>query len=231
MGIPGWLTLAPHGGPAHGIDAVVEAACREWPGADAARMQACVREGLTQWVHAIHRAFPANIYADFDFPVASLVAAARNEDNAFAYVRARFADLCALQDAFGRHAPLKFRYVHDLLYGFDWARWVARAPHERASMEPFGPIFLAYMRARGEELVRVIASGESGKYPPLSGDRMRNPFGFRRHAKAEKAILQACRDRGGLPIAAWDAHTTPRVDVLVQRDDVAAELGLAFTAR
>ena len=43
----------------------------------------------------------------------------------------RFARMARLQHAYGRDTPIHFSYVHDFVYGYDWAKWVARGTDTR----------------------------------------------------------------------------------------------------
>ena len=58
---------------------------------------------------------------------------------------------------FGNKSELRFRYAHDFLYGYDWARWVVRQPERRAAIGPFDLAFFDYLEGRLRTLVELIA--------------------------------------------------------------------------
>ncbi|MCA9707587.1 MAG: aldo/keto reductase [Myxococcales bacterium] len=128
------------------------------------------------------------------------------------FLRRQCEQIAALQDLFGQGTAIRFRYVHDFVYGFDWAKWVARDPAARASVGPFEPPFLAFMLERGHQLLQLIADGRDRKYPPLPDDRPRNPFGFSREPEAEIALHQSLAADGLLPVEAWRVDAQPRWD-------------------
>ena len=91
---------------------------------------------LVRIAEAVHRAFPGNLFWDFDFLAACLA-------KAEAGVRGEMTErIVALQARFGLSSPICFRYVHDFMYGFDWARWVQKAPDSRRGVGPFDLVLL-----------------------------------------------------------------------------------------
>jgi hypothetical protein len=157
---------------------------------------------LTRIAQAIVENHPDNLFADLD----ALAATLERLDEPCRLERTdRIVRLHAL---FGQRSPIRFRYVHDFLYGFDWARWVARAPEERHAVLPYDLPFLAYLEQRGHELLALIA-GDDAKYPTLRDRSSRNPFPFSREPAAEIAIHRALAERGLVPLAAWDASAAP----------------------
>ena len=65
--------------------------------------------------------------------------------------------LVDVQARYGARSAIRFRYVHDFIYGYDWARWVAREPETRTAIGPYDPVFLKRMRDRADELLELIA--------------------------------------------------------------------------
>jgi hypothetical protein len=169
--------------------------------------------GLASIAAAMRRAFPGNIFGDLDYLAASLWRGAqRAPQGPLPFLREQCEQVATLQALFGQGTTIRFRYVHDFLYGFDWAKWVAREPNARSSVGPFDPEFLAFMGSRGHELLELIAQGRDPKYPPLPGGRPRNPFGFSREPAAEIALHQHLAREGLLPVEAWRIDAHPRWD-------------------
>ncbi len=164
-------------------------------------------EGTEAWRDAIAAAFPDNLLWDCDLALSTWWRRARADVAPAATARALLQAACALQQQFSRHGALGFRYAHDFLYGFDWAKWVARAPEQRApdrqaGAGPFDAGFLAALRERGDELCALLARGGDQQYPPLGG-AARNPFPFSREPDEELALHRALAAAGELPVIAW----------------------------
>lgn len=226
-----WRTLAPRGGPATPLSKIVVAVV----GADGLESEAAtaLADALGSIALAMRRAFPENIFGDLEYLAASLWRGAeRAPVGAAAHLRTAEAQIVALQERFGGGTTINFRYAHDFLYGFDWAKWVARDPQNRASVGPFDPPFLLYTARRGAELVELIATGGDTKYPPLPDARPRNPFGFSRQPDAEVQLHLCLAREGLLPVQAWEPDAAPDWDrpFARLRLDVARRLGLAESA-
>lgn len=170
---------------------------------------------------AIRQSYPENLFADLDALTASLAA---REGDALTQAAQRIADLHRL---YGRATSIRFRYVHDFVYGFDWARWVAREPITRASVGPFDDRFLDYLELRGRELLALIAENDA-KYPVLADRVARSPFPFSREPDAERVIHRSLARKGLIPVAAWSATAHPVWDrpFVELREAEARELGL-----
>lgn len=181
---------------------------------------------------AMQRAFPQNIFGDLELLAAALWGQALAADEAVALLRAQGRRIAELQALFGRGTPIRFRYVHDFVYGFDWAKWVAKDPTARAHVGPYDPVFLAFMERRGHELLELIAAGRDRKYPPLPDGRPRNPFGFSREPAAEIALHRELARTGLIPVEAWRVDARPQWDrpYAALRREVAERLGLALPA-
>lgn len=170
-------------------------------------------EGLIAIAEAMRQAFPHNIFGDLEFLAASLWRGAhRAPEGAVLFLRDQCRRVTTLQARFGCGTAIRFRYVHDFVYGFDWARWVDRDPDARSGIEPFAPEFLAFMDRRGQQLLELIAGGHDRKYPPLPDGQPRNPFGFSREPDAEIALHRHLAVEGLLPVEAWRVDTRPRWD-------------------
>jgi hypothetical protein len=237
-GEPPWRTLAPdrtHARPLLAIGRVLlEPETWRLPEAtaepEAAAAAEAFAEGLVAIAEAMRRAFPHNIFGDLDHLAASLWrGAAAAPEGPVAHLREQCRRVVELQELFGQGTAIRFRYVHDFLYGFDWAKWVARDPATRARVGPFAPQFLESMEARGHELLALIASGRDLRYPPLPDARPRNPFGFSREPADELVLHRHLAREGLLPVEAWRVDASPRWDRPFQRlrREHAARLGLA----
>lgn len=170
--------------------------------------------------------FPENIFWDLDHLAAALLRATRLPDGETRV--ARLAErIVDLHRSFGRHSPIRFRYAHDFVYGFDWARWVARDAEGRATIAPFDVSFLAHMRERGREIAQAIRHGHA-RYPALPEGAWRNPFEFSREPEHEIALHRDLAARDAIPVAAWRANAAPnwRAESTSLRVERARALGL-----
>ena len=202
---------------------------------DDERLSAPLAVGLCALARAQLEAFPANLFWDFDLIAAAIVAEARAlaPSAAIACVEDRFARMTRLQALYGRETTINFSYVHDFVYGFDWAKWVAREPSLHADVPgPFSLRFLVYMERRGHELLALIAADDR-EYPSLPDDQVRNPFAFSREPEAEVRLHRELARRDLIPVPGWrgdygccDWTRRWRVPFRDRRDAVAAELGL-----
>lgn len=186
-------------------------------------------EGLASVVTAVLTHFPDNLLWDLDHLAASILReASRDPASAPAHLAASFAEVVELHALFGRATAIRFRYVHDLVYGFDWAKWVRRDPAARRRVGPFDLEFLKSMRARGAELLALIAEDDA-TYPQLTGEGARNPFAFSREPEDELALHRDLARRGLVPVRAWTFDDTPVWDLAFaeQRAARARVLGLA----
>jgi hypothetical protein len=185
-------------------------------------------DGMIATAEAILTHFPENLFWDLDYLGASVAREAlRDRPRAAEHVRASFVEIVGLHALFGRGTSIRFRYVHDFVYGFDWAKWVRRAPSARAHVGPFDVTFLRAMRARGTELMALIEADDA-KYPRLEGTRPRNPFPFSREPDAELALYTDLARSGLVPVRAWTIDTPPVWDAPFQeeREARARALGL-----
>lgn len=198
MSWPG-RSLAPGGGPSRGVDEVVAQVNPAGPLADE------LRAALRRIEDAAAAAFPDNLFWDLEFLAASLVRAGAGEVTALGR---RIADLQAL---YGHNTAIRFRYVHDFLYGYDWAKWVQRDPAARREVGPFAPAFIAHQERRARELEHLIAADDE-VYPTLLEGQVRNPFPFSREPDAEALLLRDLAARRLLPVEAWDVAAAPRWD-------------------
>ncbi len=184
-------------------------------------------EGLTSIADSVLTHFPGNLLWDLDHLAASVLREASRTADPVAHVRDALAEVVSLHALFGRATPIRFRYAHDFVYGFDWAKWVRRDPRHRARVGPFDLEFLRSMRRRGGELLALI-EGDDAKYPRLRHHRPRNPFAFSREPSAELALHRDLARRDLVPVRAWRADDEPTWDrpFAEEREARARALGL-----
>lgn len=180
-------------------------------------------EGLARVARAQLESFPDNLLWDFDYLAASL--AGRLDPEA---ILAAAQHIEALEVLFGQRTAINFRYAHDFLYGFDWARWVAREPAGRGTVGPFDPQFLETLHRRGRELLDLIDRDDE-KYPRLPAGVRRNPFPFPREPADELRLHRTLAATGWLPVEAWRADARPIWDrgYTQQREQEARRLAKA----
>lgn len=173
-------------------------------------------------------AFPDNLLWDLDRPLVTWWNTAVASSDPSASARGSLGLAIALQHTFGRATVLGFRYTHDFVYGYDWAKWVARDPKARGDVGPFAMRFLEAMRERADELIALVHDGGDAKYPVLPQAQPRNPFPFSREPDDELAILRALAAAGRIPVAAWEPVAPAAWDHpwASWREQTASELGL-----
>jgi hypothetical protein len=205
----------------------------------ARRLGSPVADGICGLAMAQLEAFPGNLFWDLDLIAASIVGQVRGLEvrAAITHVEDQFQRMAALQHLYGRATAINFSYVHDFVYGFDWAKWVAREPSLHADVPaPFSTRFLVHMHERGHELLQLIEQ-DDGKYPDLPDDQARNPFEFSREPQAEVTLHRELARRDLIPVPTWDAGgascdwtTRWREPFAARRVEVARELGLCLAA-
>ncbi|MEA5566848.1 hypothetical protein [Anabaena sp. UHCC 0399] len=172
--------------------------------------------------------FPENIFWDFDFMVSSMLYQALNtEDDAVDFLGNFANKMVLLTELFGINSEIRFRYVHDFIYGFEWAKWVQKDPQNRAFIEPFSLIFLDYLLMKTKELIQRIHRGKSQSYK-LCDNGFRNPFTFSREPEDEYRLLTHLAQAELIPVAAWDWNASPIWNKPFQerREQLALELNI-----
>ncbi|AVH64952.1 hypothetical protein CDG77_13320 [Nostoc sp. 'Peltigera membranacea cyanobiont' 213] len=168
-----------------------------------------LRETLESIVRAQLQNFPENIFWDFDFMVSSMLRQALIADEgAIPFLKLFGEKMVSLTKMFGINTEIRFRYVHDFMYGFDWARWVQKEPQNRASVEPFSLVFLDYLLVKGKELVQRINHGQVVSYK-LCDTGYRNPFTFSREPEDEYRLLTSLAEEQLIPVAVWNWNASP----------------------
>ncbi|WP_236644370.1 ferrochelatase [Sorangium cellulosum] len=189
---------------------------------DGERAQAFAR-GLGEVIRAIVDNFPDNIFWDLDYLACCLWQA--GSAPAIGDFAGRVVSLCV---GFGNKSKLRFRYAHDFLYGYDWARWVTRKPDERAGVGPFDLAFFDYLDGRQKALVELVASNDR-KYSQLNGREYRNPFSFIREPREESQLHYLLAQVDLIPLKAWRLDGERRWDLPFTdlRAKLAERLGLS----
>lgn len=166
-------------------------------------------ETLEQIVYAQVQNFPENIFWDFDFLVSSMVKQALVADiGATSFLKSFGEKMILLINLFGIKKEIRFRYVHDFMYGFDWAKWVQREPETRYQSDPFSLVFLDDLLIKGEKLVKHLNYGQVTSYK-LSKTGYRNPFDFSREPEDEKLLFHSLAQEKLIPVEIWNWDTVP----------------------
>ena len=199
------------------------------PGDDATLVTELAR-GLAEVALAQVASFPENLCCDFEFMAADLLRRARAATDPVGLLRERLGQIARLQRLYGQDTAIRFRYVHDFIYGYDWAKWVGRDPDLRAGIGPYDAVFLDHLERRAHELLGLIAVDDP-VYPGLPDEQARNPFPFSREPEAELDLHRTLAARGLLPLAAWDPAARPvwSRPFAALRAELAAMLGLTAT--
>jgi hypothetical protein len=172
-------------------------------------LQAALARGLAALGEAILEHFPGNLFWDVD----RLAQAAVDASDSPGSISEVFSTVVEVHARYGVHTPIRFRYVHDFSYGYDWAKWIKRGAagdgdNPRVDARPFGTRFLAHMLARADELLALIAADDA-KYPTLHDEAPRNPFPFSREPEAELALHRALAEHDEIPVRMWDRSAPP----------------------
>ncbi len=165
-----------------------------------------IRDNLQKILEALLQNFPENIFWDFDFIVSSMLKQALLADDIVNALEEFSHKIVLLMNMFGRESAIRFRYIHDFTYGFEWARWVKRKPEQRSRLQPFCLLFLDDLLTKGEEILQSIQENNE-KYPQISGKRYRNPFCFSREPEDEGCLLIYLAAHECIPLEAWKWDT------------------------
>ena len=220
----GRRSLAPGREQSRSLHAVCSAAAL--PGDDAATLVA-LATGVAELAQVQRESFPDNLCCDLDLLIFDTLRRARASARPVAEVKSRLGQVCRLQRLYGGDTAIHFRYVHDFVYGFDWAKWVGRDPDLRAAVGPFDAAFLDHLERRAHVLFGLIAADDP-VYGQIPEDQARNPFSFSREPQAEWTLHRDLAARGLVPVAAWDPDAAPtwRRPFAALRVERAAALGL-----
>jgi hypothetical protein len=154
--------------------------------------------------------FPENIFWDFDFLIYRITTNSMSTSSFDNSIQLYSDKILQIFEIFGAHSPIKFRYIHDFIYGYDWLKWMLEKRQASDNTDPFGVDFLNYIYQRGLELVELIRKNDAN-YPELDGV-YRNPFLFSRTTEEEILLHKDLSSVGQIPIEAWNKHATPKSD-------------------
>ena len=153
--------------------------------------------------------FPNNIFWDFEYFLYQYALKIKKNDKYLDFIAHYEIKIIRLLQLFGQESNIKFKYLHDFTYGFDWSKWVQDAPEQRSAVQPFDEVFLDYLYKRGLELLELIKANDK-KYGKLQdGKTYRNPFSFSRSTANEKKLFEQLAKDNMLPIKLWDIAAQP----------------------
>jgi hypothetical protein len=216
----GALTLDPSRSSASSLTEVVSNLADPCQSPHLAGAAASVAEAQLQ-------SFPENLFWDFDFYLGSIHRHAAGASDYPGYLDNVTRITVGLMRLYGQQSAIRFRYVHDFMYGFDWARWVRRDPRGREGVEPFGLDFLRQIESRGRDIITLVEADDDW-YPTLADGDSRNQFPFSRETDDELPLYRLLAERGDVPVEAWrlDARPDASRDFDVLREEAAGLLGL-----
>ncbi|BAY46520.1 hypothetical protein SAMD00079811_41320 [Scytonema sp. HK-05] len=164
---------------------------------------------LERMLRAMLHNFPENIFWDFDFIVSSMLKQALvAEASAVSFVESFGDKIVSLMELFGSQSEIRFRYVHDFIFGFDWAKWVQNEAQTRAVIEPFSLTFLDCLISKGKGILQLIRVGDA-RYHQLREQCYRNPFCFSREPEDEQRLLTYLAAQQLIPVPAWNWNARP----------------------
>ncbi|MGD1899859.1 MAG: hypothetical protein ACFB16_23290 [Phormidesmis sp.] len=166
------------------------------------------RDTLASILESILMNFPNNIFWDFDFFVGSMLKQTLAAERSEYFLQLFHEKIELLMALFGNRSKINFRYLHDFIYGFDWAKWVKKEPQSRCSIAPFDLFFLDYLIDRGHEILQLIDMRDR-KYHQLHDGSYRNPFCFSREPKDEISLFICLASRNLIPVTVWEYEASP----------------------
>ncbi len=168
-----------------------------------------LRDTLKRILYALLQNFPENIFWDFDFIVGSMLKQALVADAGAVCFLESFGDkIVSLMEMCGRQSEIRFCYVHDFMYGFEWAKWVQKEAQTRGVIEPFSLTFLDYLLTRCQEISQLIQVDDV-RYHRIAEKCYRNPFVFSREPEDERRLLTYLAVNQLIPVAAWNWNDDP----------------------
>lgn len=169
----------------------------------------CLYHTLENILKAQVKHFSENIFWDFDLMIANMVEQAiQSNQDGVVFLESFGNKVVTLMEMFGDANKIRFRYVHDFIYGFEWAKWVKKDPVNRANTKPFCLNFLDYLINKGQEILYLISVDDS-RYHQISSHSYRNPFFFSRDPEDEYRLLTYMAQYQLIPVATWNWNTQP----------------------
>jgi len=152
--------------------------------------------------------FPENIYWDTDYLFFSAYFEIEKAKKQEEYLKEYMELLIDLLVLFGKHSNIKFRYLHDFTYGFDWAKWVKKNIKNRR-VGPFALPFIQRMYKRGKELEKLIIQNDIKYHQLEKTQKFRNPFLFLREPAEEIKLLEHLYKIDFIPVRCWRSDGKP----------------------
>ncbi len=175
---------------------------------------------LCEYTESLLEHFPENLFCDLD----GLASATRQGSAPL------FHALLELNLLYGCKGPIRFRYVHDFLYGWDWVKWLRRTRGKAAETPPFSMSFLQHLLSRAGEIGRQLQDRDTG-WQELAPGEFRNPFPYSREQTDEALLLREASRRGLVPVRTWGKPLFEAAGLdrnwHQEREALARELGLA----
>lgn len=161
--------------------------------------------------NSIQDNFPQNIFYDLDYLFYQILQESKTSEIGFEPKLNEFQNsLNSIFTIFGIHSSVKFRYIHDFIYGYDWLKWTLEKKGSQEIESPLGEPFLNYITNRGKELENLI-EGNDKNYPVLN-EPFRNPFLFVRSTQEEEILHSNLSIDHLIPLEAWNLFAIPKSD-------------------
>ncbi|NCN10043.1 MAG: hypothetical protein GW938_09390 [Leptospira sp.] len=164
---------------------------------------------INNWIDFCHKLieesvsnFRENIFWDFDFLIHSLVIEYKVSSIKQEFIENRKEKIKSIFRLFGSKSLIRFKYLHDFLYGYDWYKWQTQSQESSNELKPFGDSFLNYIESRGKELIELIERNDTN-YPALENEESRNPFYFSRDKEEETLLWKSLAKDNLIPIPSW----------------------------
>ena len=165
--------------------------------------QAAIEDLIVALASDIPRHFPENIFWDFDCLCGAIASCAASASiSAPNYILEATDILRELLKMFGLHSSIRFRYMHDFIYGYDFEQWEPESSLPFAEKQDFSISFLQAMLKKGRAMERCAARNGAA-YPQLAEGRYRNTFSFCREPDSERLLFSHLVRQGLLPLEGW----------------------------
>lgn len=164
-----------------------------------------VIEALSNIVKEEINHFPNNIFWDKDYFICYFLTEISQHSllEQETFISDYLQRYVSLLELFGKTSTIRFQYLHDFTYGYDWAKWVRNDSKNRNTVLPFSLVFLQRMFQRGKELEQLIHKNDE-LYPSLKSKEFRNPFQFHRSIESETMLMRQLASKECIPIVAWE---------------------------
>ena len=169
----------------------------------------CLYNTVERIVRAQLVNFPENIFWDFDFMIRNMLEQAIiADDKAILFLESFGNKLVELMELFGFTKEIRFQYVHDFMYGFDWARWVNKEPEKRAEIQLFSLTFLDNVLSKSKAILQLMSVDDT-RYHHISSQSYWNAFCFSRDPEHEYRLLTHLAAYELIPVATWNWNASP----------------------